>query len=61
MKANSNMVSGQADWPELYYRHSLEIGAYFESFVQEEFGSEPEPTEVSKKNKDGLSSWVIYI
>ena len=56
MKANSDMMAGQADWVDFYHRHSSEIEAYFENFVQEESGSEPESAEISKKNQGGLSN-----
>ena len=56
MRADSYMVAGQADQADLYYRHSFEIRINFKNFVQEESGSEPESTEIFKKNQGGLSN-----
>ena len=60
MMVDCNMVAGQADQVDLYYRHNSGTGAYFGSLTQEEFGSEPESVGVSKKNW-GSSSNLDYI
>ena len=53
MKADYNMMAGQADQADRYNRRNLDIGAYFESFVHVKIGSEPESVGVSKKNYGG--------
>ena len=53
MKADCSRMARQAD---LYYRHNSGIGAYFEDFTQEKFGSGPESIGVFKKNQDGSSN-----
>ena len=50
MMADCDMVGGQANQANLYYRHNSGIGVYFESFAPKEFGFEPESIGVFKKN-----------
>ena len=56
MMADCDMVTGQADQIDLYYRHNFGIGTYFENFAWEKFGFEPEFFGVSKKNWDDFSN-----
>ena len=56
MKADYNRMAGQADQADLYYKYSCDIGAYFESYAQEKFGSGPEFVGVFKKNQGGSSN-----
>ena len=53
MMADYDMLDGQADQADLYYRHNSSIENYFESFIPEEFESEPKSVGVSKKNQGG--------
>ena len=56
MMVDCDMVAGQADQADLYYRYNSGIEAYSESFASKEFGSEPEFVGVSKKNQDSFSN-----
>ena len=61
MMADYDIVAGQTDQTDLYYRHNSGIRAYSESFAQEEFGSKPESIEVSKKNQGSSPILVICV
>ena len=54
--ADCNMVAGQADQIDFYYKHNSGIEPYFESIVQVDYGSEPEFIGISKKNQSCSSN-----
>ena len=62
MMADYDKMVAQADWVDqgdqvdLYYRHSFGIGVCFKNFAYEEFGSEPQSVESSKRNQDSSSN-----
>ena len=56
MMADYNVMVEWIDQADHYYRHSFDIGAYFDSFGQVKFGSEPESIGMSKKNQSSYSN-----